>query len=211
MQHVVLLGDSIFDNAAYVRGAPDVIRQLRQLLPSGSTATLKAIDGSVTRDIRRQLAGIPSDATHLVVSIGGNDALRHTNILNTAARSSAEVLSRIADIADEFQRDYRQMLQTVLSLHLPTALCTIYYPRFPDPFLQRLAVTALSIFNDCIIREAFTHRLPLIDLRLVCDEDTDYANPIEPSERGGQKIASAIRNLLAHHDFARPTTEVFIR
>ena len=211
MQHVVLLGDSIFDNAAYVGGAPDVIRQLRQLLPAGSMATLKAVDGSVTRDVRRQLTGIPSEATHLVVSVGGNDALRHTGILNTSARSSAEVLSRIADIGEGFQRDYRQMLQSVLSLHLPTALCTIYYPRFPDPFLQRLATTALSIFNDCIIREAFAHGLPLIDLRLVCDEDTDYANPIEPSERGGEKIVSAIRNLLTHHDFTRRTTEVFIR
>ena len=27
MGHVVLLGDSIFDNAAYVRGGPDVIRR----------------------------------------------------------------------------------------------------------------------------------------------------------------------------------------
>jgi lysophospholipase L1-like esterase len=211
MQHVVLLGDSIFDNAAYVGGAPDVIRQLRQLLPAGSTATLKAVDGSVTGNVRRQLENMPADATHLVVSVGGNDALGHTGILNMSVRSSAEVLSRIADIADEFQRDYRQMLQSVLSLRLPTALCTIYYPRFPDPLLQKLATTALSIFNDCITREAFAHGLPLIDLRLVCDEAADYANPIEPSERGGEKIASAIRNLLTHHDFTRGTTEVFVR
>ena len=27
--HVVLLGDSVFDNAAYVAGAPDVVRQVR--------------------------------------------------------------------------------------------------------------------------------------------------------------------------------------
>jgi len=28
MRHVVLLGDSIFDNAAYVHGGPDVVAQL---------------------------------------------------------------------------------------------------------------------------------------------------------------------------------------
>lgn len=33
MSHVVLLGDSIFDNAAYVAGGPDVIHQLRERLP----------------------------------------------------------------------------------------------------------------------------------------------------------------------------------
>src|SRR3712207_2336551 len=45
MSHVVLLGDSIFDNAAYVRGGPDVIRQLQGVLPAGWKATLRAVDG----------------------------------------------------------------------------------------------------------------------------------------------------------------------
>jgi hypothetical protein len=34
MNHIVLLGDSIFDNAAYVAGGPDVVRQVRDNLPS---------------------------------------------------------------------------------------------------------------------------------------------------------------------------------
>jgi hypothetical protein len=33
MPHVVLLGDSTFDNAAYVAGGPDVPTQLRARLP----------------------------------------------------------------------------------------------------------------------------------------------------------------------------------
>ncbi|HEY1387763.1 MAG TPA: GDSL-type esterase/lipase family protein, partial [Ktedonobacterales bacterium] len=76
MPHVVLLGDSIFDNQSYVqRGEPDVIRQLRAHLPADWEATLLAVDGNVTADIRRQLAHLPTDATHLVISVGGNDAL----------------------------------------------------------------------------------------------------------------------------------------
>jgi hypothetical protein len=39
-EHLVLLGDSIFANAAYVGAEPDVIGHLRSLLPSGWTATL---------------------------------------------------------------------------------------------------------------------------------------------------------------------------
>jgi hypothetical protein len=38
--------------------------------------------------------------------------------------------------------------------------------------------------------------LPAIDLRLVCTEPADYANPIEPSGRGGLKIAGAIARSL---------------
>ena len=47
MGHLVLLGDSIFDNAAYVRGAPDLVRQLRGQLPTTWDATLLAVDGSI--------------------------------------------------------------------------------------------------------------------------------------------------------------------
>jgi hypothetical protein len=48
------------------------------------------------------------------------------------------------------------------------------------------------LFNDEIARAAFSRGLALIDLRLICAEDEDYANPIEPSARGGAKIAAAI-------------------
>jgi hypothetical protein len=43
MSHVVLLGDSIFDNARYVPGRPAVIEQVRQALPRHWQATLLAI------------------------------------------------------------------------------------------------------------------------------------------------------------------------
>jgi hypothetical protein len=48
------------------------------------------------------------------------------------------------------------------------------------------------LFNDVITRTAFAIGAALIDLRLICDADEDYANPIEPSVQGGDKIASAI-------------------
>jgi len=48
------------------------------------------------------------------------------------------------------------------------------------------------MFNDVILRAAFHWRLPVIDLRLICSEPSDYANPIEPSGSGGAKIARAI-------------------
>src|SRR3712207_3492707 len=77
---VVLLGDSIFDNAAYVAGAPDVVRQVGQRLPQGSKATLAAVDGSKIGGVRRQLRSVPADATHLVLSVGGNDALGSSDL-----------------------------------------------------------------------------------------------------------------------------------
>jgi hypothetical protein len=75
-------------------------------------------------------------------------------------------------------------------------VCTIYNGNFPDPDFQRLASTALSVFNDAILRVAFEHRLDVIDLRLICNEREDYANPIEPSSRGGAKMAEVIAKSL---------------
>lgn len=209
MKHIVLLGDSIFDNAAYVRGGPDVIHQLQAKLPEGWRATLKAVDGSVISNVRRQLAELPEEASHLVVSVGGNNALAHVNILNEKAQSAAEVLNRLADVSESFRGQYHEMLQDILSYQLPTAVCTVYYPRYPDRLLQKIAVAALTIFNDAIIREAFMSGMPLLDLRLICNEDADYANEIEPSTHGGEKISDAILKVVAEHDFARRRTEAF--
>ena len=209
MNHVVLLGDSIFDNAAYTGGAPDVVRQVRQRLPPGSKATLRAVDGGTTEDVREQLRLLPADATHLIVSAGGNDALGHLDFLGAPAGSTAEALLGLADIAAGFERKYHDMLNEVLAHGLPTAICTIYYPRFPDATLQKVAVTGLTVFNDCIIRAALAHGIPLLDLRFVCTEEGDYADPIEPSSQGGEKIARAIVDAL-ERGFASGRTEVFV-
>ena len=123
----------------------------------------------------------------------------------------AEALDRLAGIRERFARDYRVMLEGVLGTDRPTAVCTIYDGRFPDLWRRRLAVTALTILNDTITREAFARGLPLVDLRLICDRDQDYATPIEPSQRGGEKIAAAIAALVAGHDFAQRRSEVFVR
>jgi lysophospholipase L1-like esterase len=208
-QHVVLLGDSIFDNAAYVQGGRDVITHLRDQISPEWDATLSAVDGSVTRNVSGQLRNVPSGATHFVVSVGGNDALQRSDILGQRAQTTAEVLNQLADIADEFQAEYSQMLRAVLKANLPTCVCTVYYPRFPEPTMQKITVAALTVFNDVIIREAFAAGLPLLDLRLICDDDADYANPIEPSDPGGKKIAAAISRMLREHSFEKGRTEVF--
>ena len=211
MGHAILLGDSIFDNGAYVgAGEPDVVRQLQGQLPQGWQATLLAIDGSVIRNVRAQSARVPADSSHLVLSVGGNDALGHARLLEEAARSMAEALTTLARAADDFEREYGLMLDELIGCHLPIAVCTVYNPRFADARMQKLAVTALCVFNDAITRAAFARGLPLIDLRLVCDDERDYANPIEPSARGGAKIAAAIKRVVTEHDFSRGRTEVFV-
>jgi hypothetical protein len=210
MKHIVLLGDSIFDNAAYVNGGSDVIAHVRRQIPSEWKASLRAVDGTVVEDVAKQTRELPNDVTHLIVSAGGNNALLNAGILQQKAASSAEVLNKIADIAGAFAADYNKMMQALLTLNKPTAVCTIYYPRMRDALIQKLAVAALATFNDVIIKHAFMAGVPLIDLRLVCNEEADYANEIEPSAAGGKKIANAIVRLISEHDFERRRTQAFV-
>ena len=198
--HIVLVGDSIFDNASYTRGGPDVISQVRELLPEGWRASLLAVDGATSAEVPAQLQRIPPDASHLVLSAGGNDALMKLDILDMPADSTSHALTALAEVSQDFEQKYRRAVAVCQRLHLPLTLCTIYNGCFPDPTFQRLASTALMVFNDVILRVGIESGLRIIDLRFVCSSPADYANPIEPSSIGGAKIARAIVNLVSSRD-----------
>ena len=207
MPHIVLLGDSIFDNAAYTEGGPDVVTQLRGQLPAGWRATLAAVDGSQAAEVAGQLAQVPADATHLVLSVGGNDALMASGLLDEPVYSSADALRLIGASVREFEGRYRAAVADCLARGLPLVVCTIYHGNFPDADYRERAIVALTAFNDAIVRAAAAHGLDVIDLRAVCDLPQDYANPIEPSSIGGAKIARAIARVVT--GAAAPAARLF--
>jgi lysophospholipase L1-like esterase len=209
MTHITLIGDSIFDNKTYVGGGRSVIEHLQELKPEEWVATLRAVDGSVTGGVSRQVSLIPDETTHVFLSVGGNDALGEIGILNMEVRNSAEVFEALSDVASDFETRYAEMLREMLAVGLPTTLCTVYYPNYDEPYRQKLAVAALASFNDVIIRQAALHKIPLIDLRLLCNEAADYANPIEPSEQGGEKIARKILEVASMHDFTLKRSVIY--
>jgi lysophospholipase L1-like esterase len=202
--HVVLLGDSILDNASYITGRrPAVIDQVRSRLPQEWSATLLARDGSVIEHVLRwQLPIIPADASHLVLSVGGNDVLEQIRILYEPAATVGGALRVLLESRAAFAENHRRLIQALLERGLPTVVCTVYNPCSDEDEFQRAAVAALCLYNDAIIDNARRFRLPVIDLRAVCSEIADYANEIEPSAVGGAKIADAICRMVTGHDFA---------
>lgn len=192
MPHLILLGDSILDNAEDVGAGQPVIAQVQGLLPGGWHATLLARDGSVTHDVHAQLARLPPDASHLVISAGGNDALMQSDVLRARVDTVGAALDRLAAIGARFAQEYAELLAQVRGRNLPATLCMIYDPNMSDPTSQRILAAGLTIFNDVISRAAFEGGFDLIDLRTICSSPSDYANEIEPSSAGGAKIAAAI-------------------
>ncbi len=144
---------------------------------------------------------IPPDASHLALSVGGNDVLDQIRILYEPVQSVGEGLRVMLESRTQFAEKYGRLLDAIRQRGLPTVVCTIYNPCSDDAAFQRAAVAALCLFNDAIVDKARSHRLPVIDLRVVCSEISDYANEIEPSATGGAKIADAICRVVTEHDF----------
>ena len=140
MPHVVLLGDSVFDNAAYVPGGPDVIRQVQKRLPGGWHATLRAVDGATTAGVPGQVQRLPPDATHLVVSVGGNDALGHIGVLEDTAPSIAHALEQRECIGRVAEAD---------GLAVPVGRC----------------VANVELHQTAIVEQRLGHRTPERGLR----------------------------------------------
>ena len=199
--HIVLLGDSIFDNAAYTNGAPDVVTHLRRLLPQSWKATSCAVDGATTSGLAAQLSRVPPDSSHLVIAIGGNDALQNSDLLSLRVASSAEALEVFAERIAIFEGAYRTAITLALALERHTAICTVYNGAL-EPERATIARVGLALFNDVILRTAIELRLDALELRSICTEPADYANPIEPSGQGGLKIARAISHLVGAVDNA---------
>ena len=196
-KHLVLLGDSVFDNGAYVEpGQADVTAHLRRKLELlGWTLDMRAVDGAVASSVEGQLAHGPVvTPCTFVLSVGGNDAQGHLDMIQdtTSGRSVGAVLAAFHQIREEFRERYIWGLNLIMDHGQSLIVCTIYNPQFPETELQMLATTGLSFFNDVITEEALRRRLSIIDLREVCSDPEAFANPIEPSEVGGDLITDAI-------------------
>ena len=100
-------------------------------LPAGWEGILRAQDDSITTDVPGQLTRLPASSA-LIVSVGGNDALGAMPLLERPARTVADGLHTLADLHDQFHANYQRMVRAVLQQACPTALCTMYYPRFPE-------------------------------------------------------------------------------
>jgi hypothetical protein len=188
--HIVLLGDSIFDNAPYTDGGPAVIDHLRAGLPPGHEATLLAVDGHFVEDVPFQLPRAPDGATHFFLSVGGNNALEQVDLLNRRVDTVGHGVALLGRAVEEFAEAYGDLLDRLIG-ELPwLQVCTIYNGNFGAE--APIVSAALRLFNDAIQRAALARDLPVVELRDLLNRPEHYANPIEPSVEGGRVLAGEI-------------------
>ena len=205
---IVLLGDSIFDNAGYVDHGESVIEHLQASMQKKCKATLLAVDGDVIVDVYSQIELLSQNTTHVFLSIGGNDALRIVNVLQQPSSTVGEAMETFTEIRLDFQNRYRQLITQIKLKVDKLIICTVH-DSVPD--IEPRALTALSLFNEIILKEAFSIGAPVIDLRLLCNEKEDYStvSPIEPSGQGVRKIVKQIVKITNQHDFKLPNPVIY--
>lgn len=223
MKSIYLLGDSIIDNAAYVGiDEKDVESHLNSMYKEDPKVNInnRAVDGHTMRDLLdTQLsdAGL-NEATHIVMSIGGNDLLQNISFLQMTSKLS-EVMDKDArigkwgvrelnpsrnkvfeetyfEIIKPFNSLYETIVEKLSNYRAKLLLCTVYEgdlfgsDEFKNVFYS--SKTMVSIFNDLVYKSSSKFKTDVLELRNIFVSSEDYANPIEPSHIGGEKLAKSI-------------------
>ena len=110
-KRIILLGNSIIDNGAYVGpGEPNVAKQLQSLLPQ-HVVVKRAVDGAVCAEVLSSQLEDVAGPDAIILSAGGNDALQHVDLLEAATETTAkDVLVRLCAIREENSSDYASLL-----------------------------------------------------------------------------------------------------
>jgi hypothetical protein len=201
---LALVGDGILANGAHTKGAPDSAAALRLLLPAW-TVSLVAGEGSTMSDVESQLVKLPADVDLAVLSVGGNDAMRHVDLLQLPAASSGETLDALIAMADGFAGIYERVVKSVRERVPRLVLCTMYEPPLVGKNTANRARVLLTMLNDGVFRAAYRRGLDVLELRAICTDAADFTQQISPSATGAAKIARAIAAIAAGTDGKRIT------
>lgn len=179
---VVLIGDSMLNNSAYVEGNQSVPDLLSKNLV-GNTVYNFAKDGATINDCYAQLDKISTElnnsSTSIIVSCGGNNILSSRSLKTTDMNN---LFNQYSKLLKSIKTRVPNASVYVLNLYTPTNSHYVSYHEAIDQWNQLLEDNKSSLQYKIINTSSL----------LVTDEDFTYN--IEPSEKGGRKIVEAILN-----------------
>ena len=179
--YVILMGDSVLNNANYVPEGKSVFDILKSKL-SNSLNVSK--DGATISDLYGQLDKIPiklnNEETYIFISAGGND------ILNKGSSLSNADIRKLFNSYMDFLKALRIKLGSakinIMNLYLPVNPRYQSYKESIDQWNQ------LIDENSSKIGEMYN----VVDLYSLLTTPEDFIYDIEPSESASEKIANLI-------------------
>jgi hypothetical protein len=179
--NIILMGDSVLNNSAYVPAGKSVINYLKQKTNNVFTF---AKDGASIQDCYDQLDKIPPDFnntnTYLFISVGGNDILNIRGILSSG------------DIDGLFRKylDFINALKAKLG-SVNINICNLYMPA--DPRYQNYK-SSIDQWNQLIQKSSnrVGAMYNVVDIFSLLKDPNDFIYGIEPSAEASVKIANII-------------------
>lgn len=186
---IVLLGDSILKNDSYVKNGKSITQIL--LEKTGDKTYCYAQNDATISSAYSQIGQIPLElnipSTTLFLSIGGNDILQ--KYVESSNKTSADDFSVLNPIFAAY-KNLVKAIQARMNL-TRIVLVDLYYPNNSKftPLRPMIAewnrmLNEYASENNGIIR--------ILKISSVVTASEDFTLEIEPSEKGGEKIASSI-------------------
>ena len=179
--YVILMGDSVLNNANYVPTGKSVYDILKTKL---SNVLNVSRDGATINDLYGQLDKIPMDLnkseTYIFISIGGND------ILNKRSELDSNDVMRLFNTYMDFLKALRTKLGSV-----NINIMNLYQPANPR---YQSYKSSIEEWNKLI--NQYSNKIGeiynVVDLNSLLRTPEDFVYDIEPSDTGSEKIASLI-------------------
>lgn len=199
MNRVVLFGDSIIDNKTYVsHGEFSVLEHLENI--SNYEYIQVAYDGHTTFDVQNKQLHLSTieKPSHIVLSVGGNDLLQNLSYLSNGPMSNVnEAITGIQQhIFEPLEQRFETIIEELSSQRANLLICTVYEGDLgrTDEFKDVLDSSKIMVssLNDIVYKTAKKYKADVLELREIFISSDDYANPIEPSHIGGEKLAKSI-------------------
>ena len=179
---IILMGDSILNNANYVPEGTSVYAFLKQKV---SNVINVAKDGATINDLYAQLDKIPielnNSQTYIFISAGGNNILS-----NSTTKLNKDQIIQLFNTYIDFIKALRAKLSNVkiniLNLYLPTNPRYQSYKSSVDQWNQLLKEYSNKIGETYNI----------LDLHTLLTSPEDFIYDIEPSKTASDKIAYLI-------------------
>ena len=179
--YIILIGDSILNNANYVPSGKSVF----DILKTKTNNVLNvAKDGATISDLYQQLNNIPielnTSQTFVFISIGGND------ILNKRINLDSSEITTLFNTYIEFLKALRIKLANtninIMNLYLPSNPRYLLYKQSIDQWNNLININSNKIGEN----------YKVISLDTLLTSPKDFVYDIEPSETGSNTIANAI-------------------
>ena len=181
---IVLLGDSILKNNSYVSNGKGVDNILEE---RNANVVSLAENNSKIIDVYSQIGKIPLDinnvSTSIFLSSGGNDILSFYVDQNGDTTDTGFLTTMLAA--------YKKLVKSIQTRmnKCQIVLVDIYYP-VSNPFAQYKPI--IEEWNTLISNYALENSLGLLQISQSVTSSEDFTLGIEPSEKGGEKIAQLI-------------------